>query len=75
MKYIFTLKDGNTIINYNENFEWEDQNLMLFQWLENNYSCDCNRRLFMYNDFEATCGDEVELLKITDIKGRIIYEK
>ena len=28
---IFTLKDGNTTIEYNEDFEWEDQNLMLFQ--------------------------------------------
>lgn len=74
MKYIFTLfdKKNNITIDYHENFDWEDENLMLFQWLQNNYSCDCNRRLFIdiANNIkeedipEYNCGSEVKILKI-----------
>jgi len=38
-----------------------------FQYKENNYSCDCNRSLFIQRncdeDFpEMDCGDEIELI-------------
>lgn len=78
MMYTFTLLDtaNNKLVQYNENFDWEDESLMLFQWLENNYSCDCNRRLFMYNDDISSyrCGSEVLLLQIKDNTGKIIKD-
>lgn len=79
MLYSFTLHDtanGTTVV-YNDSYDYEDERLMLFQWLQNNYNCDCNRRAFMYNDDETDyeCGEEVILLKIVDADGRIVYEK
>ena len=61
---------------YNEEYDWDDQHRMLFQWLEN-YSCDCNRRTSMYNDRETDfeCGEEVQLLSITDENGNVVYTK
>ena len=49
MKYNFELKDGNTVITYKDDYDYKDINLMLYQWLEGNYSCDCNRKMFMYD--------------------------
>lgn len=78
MKYIFTLLDtrNNKLIDCSDNFEWDEEELMLFQWTQNNFACDCNRRDVMYGSSDNhTCGYEVKLLKITDINGKLIYEK
>ena len=75
MLYKYKLYDpitGKTII-YEDKFDWPDEELMLFQWLENNYSCDCNRRHFMYGmSVEHTCGEEVQLLEITRSDGSVV---
>lgn len=78
MKYIFTLLDttNNQLIEHRDTFDWKDEKLMIFQWTENNFSCDCNRRDKMYGSSEDhLCGDEVILLKITDENGNIIFEE
>lgn len=77
MIYNFTLLDtiNNQLITHNDNFDWDDEKLMLFQWTENNFACDCNRRDCMYGSSDRhTCGHEVKLLKITDTNGKLIYE-
>ena len=78
MKYIFTLLDtaNNQLIEYRDTFDWTDENSMLFQWTENNFSCDCNRRdkMYVFSD-NHICGDEVVLLKITDNNGKLIFEE
>ena len=41
----------------------------IFQFLDNNYSCDCNRSLFIREEYgknaipELDCGDEIMLVK------------
>lgn len=43
-----------------------------FMWTEGNYSCDCNRRLFMFravgkepsNEERDQCGDKIELVSL-----------
>lgn len=41
----------------------------VFQFVENNYSCDCNRSLFIRQEYgeyiipELDCGDEIKLTK------------
>lgn len=43
-------------------------NVAYFQWCENNYSCDCNRSIFLrkkYPNFpELDCGETIKLLSI-----------
>jgi hypothetical protein len=78
MKYNFTLLDtaNNKLIEHRDTFDWTDENSMLFNWTQNNFSCDCNRRDKMYGfSDEHICGDEVILLKITDENGNIIFEE
>ena len=78
MKYNFTLLDtkNNKLIEHRDTFEWSDENLMLFNWTQNNFACDCNRRDVMYGSSDShKCGDEVKLLKITDANGKLIYEE
>ena len=78
MKYNFTLLDtkNGKSIECRDNFDWDDESLMLFQWTENNFSCDCNRRDRMYGSSDShKCGAELKLLKITDPNGKLIYEE
>ena len=55
-----------------------------YQWLEGNYECDCNRALFLWNwdGEEVPCNQyqndftrRIDLLKIVDSTGRLIYER
>ena len=71
MTYSFTLKHNDTIVTYNDTYDYKDESHMLYMWLEGNYSCDCNRYMFMYNDYETDfpCGESIELLSITDANG------
>lgn len=67
-------------------YENEDaiESNILFMYTEGNYSCDCNRSLFIgYATGEEVpgsgCGDEIELQRITLIRPdgtkKIIYEE
>ncbi len=57
---------------------WDDEadlfGTMLFQWTEGNYSCDCNRMLFLARERgedsgpELVCGDTIMLHKLTAIR-------
>jgi len=86
MKYIYTLFDKKTGLQseYKEDYDWDNESTMLFQWLENNYDCDCNRSIFLYGYDEKTnypcCSGEadrqIDLLKITDQEtGKVVYLK
>lgn len=66
MKYTFKLLDTTTGKEhlYEDSYNWPDEQLMLFQWTENNYSCDCNRSIFLGLP-ERPCGDTIQLISIT----------
>ena len=67
---LVTLEYKDQIFNYEDNFGKEfPEDVVRFQYEENNYSCDCNRSLFIqrYCDEsfpEMNCGDEIKLLNI-----------
>jgi hypothetical protein len=75
MKYSYHLRNketGETAV-YEEGYDWDSEQSMLFQWLENNYSCDCNRSLFMYGwdeDRELGCN----LGENTIVLDRVVRE-
>lgn len=63
---VFTRHGGHGIS------EEEFAALSLFQWTEGNYSCDCNKSLFIAlscdEDFpEFDCGETIDLLSIDAI--------
>lgn len=83
MKYIFTLKDRLTgeIKEYVSNYKYSIKDL-LYQWLEGNFECDCNRALFFWNwEKELPCNTSkenrrIDLLQIRKQKsGKVIYEQ
>jgi len=59
-----------------------DDSIVRFHWTEGNYCCDCNRSIFLLGrdvDDPLPCnnGDHdqrIELLKIVDETGRLIYQ-
>jgi hypothetical protein len=56
------------------------KHLIRFDWLENNNSCDCNRSLKFYNDWdkELECSDSeniIDLIWVVDDLGDFIYKK
>lgn len=67
---LVTLKYQDKIYTYEDNFGKEyPENMVRFQYEENNYSCDCNRSLFIqrYCDesfLEMDCGNEIELVNL-----------
>ena len=60
--------------------DWEGytESLMLFQWEENNFSCDCNRAMFFNNyaepDMDYPCGDTEYKVRVF-CDGKLIYEE
>lgn len=55
-----------------------------YMYTEGNYSCDCNKSLFLaqslqQDDVDVDCGDTMEIKEITvlrpDLSQEIIYEK
>jgi hypothetical protein len=45
-----------------------EENHVWYMWMQGNYSCDCNRLLFMGLDVDIDnppCGDTVRLLSLT----------
>lgn len=79
MKYTIKLKDTRT--NETRSVEVDDTETgglhgLLFQWFENNFSCDCNRSLFFYDwddwddSKELPCGDDTIVIEeIRDSDG------
>lgn len=68
--YLIAIKDNESgeVRLYRHDMRWDDTEE--FQWMDNNYSCDCNRHLFFlrangpgpaedpyWNDAERECGD------------------
>jgi len=82
MKYLFYLRNTETgeTKTYHENYDWDDEGDMFFQWFENNYSCDCNRSLFMYEheeDKELDCSGDKNIIvidKIENEEGETVWE-
>jgi len=75
----------NTITNEkivrNNDFEWEEESHILYQYKYGNYSCDCNRSLFMYDwdeNKELECSEDSPIIK-TNIynqeNGKLIYRE
>jgi hypothetical protein len=58
---------------------------MVFSYTENNFSCDCNRQLFLDSaaqvkeDREHPCGNTIKLVRLTairpDLSEVVIYDK
>ena len=53
---------------------------LIWIWEEGNYSCDCNRRLFFYQnigielaDSALECGEGKYSVEISNINGQVIY--
>ena len=63
----FKYKDREYVLHYDFGYEYPEEQAR-FQFLENNYSCDCNRSIFIREEYgedampELECGNEVELL-------------
>ncbi len=62
----FKYKDKEFVLHYDFGYEYPEDSAE-FQFLENNYSCDCNRSLFIQREYgedaipELDCGNEIEL--------------
>ncbi len=58
LKDTLTNKTAEYIDNYSIAATYEES----FMWTEHNFSCDCNRYMFFYNDYENAqslqCGKE-----------------
>lgn len=67
---LVTLKYKDKLYHFEDNFGKEyPEDMIRFQYEENNYSCDCNRSLFIqrYCDVsfpEMECGKEIELVNL-----------
>ncbi len=71
MQYIFHLQDtvSGDSTEYHDNYEYDEEGV-LYQWLEGNYSCDCNRSLFLWNWDETKhlpCNMGLNQIKLTKI--------
>lgn len=55
----------------------EDVGLVIFDWLENNNSCDCNRSIHFENaggetDYDGECGDGRFFVRLLNEDGSLI---
>lgn len=68
-------KSGETV-KYNATYSDDDKiEDILFFWTEGNYSCDCNRRIFMGVDYDdAECGDGEIIVDKLFANGTLIAE-
>jgi hypothetical protein len=64
---------------YHDNYDWGSGEGLIFQYTENNYACDCNRSLFLYDweeDKVKPCGDTIRLDKIVErATGNVIWDE
>lgn len=75
MKYKITLKDtrSNEVkeliqdYDYDEYGDEEAYRLVEFMWEEGNYSCDCNRFIFMY-DADVSCNTGENVIEVMAIE-------
>lgn len=67
---------------YDEGDPWEEGNedkncFHAYPWAEGNFSCDCNRSIFMYDDWEYECNPHDNVIVVDKIvrtdTGEIIY--
>lgn len=60
-------KDKEFVIHYDFGYEFDEQDA-IYMFTVGNYSCDCNRSLFIAREYgdgaiqEMNCGNEIELL-------------
>lgn len=72
-RYGFTRLDADRILPIYENEEELFSNIR-YMYEEGNYSCDCNRKLFIASakhqieDIDAACGDTIKLKRLTVIR-------
>lgn len=65
---IFQYNNKNFIINYDFGYEYPEDSA-IFMFIEGNYACDCNRSLFIQEQYgkdsipELPCGHEISMLK------------
>ena len=64
----FIYQDKEFVIHYDFGYEYPEDSAE-FQFLKNNYACDCNRSLFIRWEYgedaipELDCGNEIKLLE------------
>lgn len=64
---ILKYKDREFIIHYDFGYEFPEKKA-IFMFEDGNYSCDCNKSLFIQREYgedvieELNCGDEIELV-------------
>lgn len=62
----FKYKDKEFVIHYDFGYEFEEENA-IFMFEHGNYSCDCNRSLFIQEEYgedaipELNCGWDIEM--------------
>ena len=63
----FKYQDKEFVLHYDFGYEYSEDDA-IYCFTEGNYSCDCNRSLFIQYEYgkdaipELDCGDEIELL-------------
>jgi hypothetical protein len=71
---------------YHDKYAWEDVDwdwpasaAIIYQYTEGNYSCDCNRSLFLYDREKGKvkpCGETIRLDKIVDREtSQVIWDE
>lgn len=64
---VFKYKDKEFVLHYDFGYEYSEKQA-IFQFTENNYSCDCNRSIFIRKEYgedsipELDCGKEIKLI-------------
>lgn len=62
MKYTIRLRHTSTgeTKDHECPVDWDDEHMMLFNWFENNFACDCNRMMILCDDDDTDfpCGHE-----------------
>ena len=74
-------RDGNRQV-INSGFDYSNLDGLLFQWLEGNFGCDCNRSIFMYPEEESKhldCNIEENVIQVEWIQdidtGEILWKQ
>ncbi len=66
MKFELSFKGKSYIVE--DTYEYERGHEIPFMWTEGNFSCDCNKSLFIQEQCDASfpemeCGDEIKLVR------------
>lgn len=68
--FVGTFEYNNKKFTIHHDFGYEfPEETAIFQFVENNYSCDCNRSLFIQREYgedaipELCCGEEIKLVE------------